>query len=181
MRSVLRRAAGRGDPCIRHRGIYLESASRTRSSATGSRCRCRRTNIRCSRRCCSAPARCCRAPSSRTGCTAGAIAIESNAVEVYIHGAAPQARQRRHPHAARRRLLRSESNDSIRTRLLIALLALVAAISLLAGTAHLPAGAGGDLDPVRLPAAPDGAVAAQPGARWRRASSCRRIRPTRIS
>ena len=65
---------------------------------------------------------------------------------------------------------------SIRARLLIALLALVIVISLLAGLAHLSARARGDLDAVRLSAAADGAVAAQPDVRWRRGSRCRRIR-----
>src|SRR6202051_716138 len=47
---------------------------------------------------------------------------------------AAQARQRRHSHVARRRLFRAQVMKSIRARLLIALIVLVAMVSLLAAT-----------------------------------------------
>ena len=84
MRSVLRRAAGRGDPCIRHGGIALNPVTHT-VERDGVPIPCRRTNFPCWKRCCSARGRCFPGLNSRTGCTAGGDSIESNAVEVYIH------------------------------------------------------------------------------------------------
>ena len=89
--------------------------------------------------------------------------IESNAVEVYVHGL-----RRKLGNDAIRTLrgvgyfVPKELMISIRARLLMALLAVVIVTSLLAGHPHLSARARGDLDLVRLSAAADGAVAAQP-------------------
>ena len=70
---------------------------------------------------------------------------------------------------------------SIRTRLLIALLALVAAISLLAGTLTYRRVLAETSTLFDYQLRQMALVAAHPGVRWRRASSCRRIKSTRIS
>ena len=86
MRSVLRRAAGRGDPCIRHRGISSES--RDACGRTGGRCRCVLSAHEFS---------VLEALLQRPGAVLSRAQledrlygwsgqIESNAIEVYIHG-----------------------------------------------------------------------------------------------
>jgi CheY-like chemotaxis protein len=71
MRSVLRRAAGRGDPVIQHGDLRLDPVSHTveRNGAPVSLS----ASFRSSKRCCSVRARCCRAASSKIGYTDGTI------------------------------------------------------------------------------------------------------------
>ena len=86
MRSVLRRAAGRGDPCIRHRGISLESRHARGGARRASRWCCRRTNSRCWRRLLQRPGAVLSRAQLEDRLYGWGDSIESNAVEVYMHG-----------------------------------------------------------------------------------------------
>ena len=85
MRSVLRRAAGRGDPCIKHRGISLNPVTHA-VEREGVPVVLSPTSFRYWRPCCSARAPCCRVSQLEDRLYGWSGQIESNAVEVYIHG-----------------------------------------------------------------------------------------------
>ena len=107
MRSVLRRAAGRGDPCIRHRGISLDPVTHAverdgvAGGVIGARVLGARGAAAASRR--GAVARAARGP---------ALWLERADRKQRGRGihprAAPQARERCDPHVAGRRLFRSQ-------------------------------------------------------------------------
>ena len=87
MRSVLRRAAGRGDPSIEHGEICADATQcADRRAQRRLRSTSPRTNSPFWKRCCSGRARCLSRAQLEDRLYGWDEQIDSNAIEVYIHG-----------------------------------------------------------------------------------------------
>jgi len=145
MRSVLRRAAGRAETRIRHRGITLDPITHA-VERDGEPVLLSAHEFSVLEALLQRPGSVLSRAQLEDRLLRWGESVESNAVEVYVHGLRRKLRERCDPHAPRRRLFRAErAVMSIRARLLIALLALVAVDLDARRDADLSPRSGGDL------------------------------------